>query len=84
MINLVSFLKAFCLFLQLLNQDLILLLIIFNISIDPFDFGFESLHVELYLVQLLILIICDVIQYFAFELLQRLFDIFWCDFFDKS
>jgi hypothetical protein len=84
MINLVSFLEAFCLFLQLLNQDLILLLIIFNISIDPFDFGFESLHVELYLVQLLILIICDVIQYFAFKLLQRLFDIFWRDFFDKS
>lgn len=79
MIDFVPLFEALSLFLQLLYQNFVLFFIVLDVSVDALHLGLESFHVELDLVQLLILIVCDIIQNLALELLQCLFDVLGCD-----
>ena len=61
--------------LQFLDQNLVFFLVVLNVSVHLFQSCLIGFNVELDLVHLLVLIVVDIVNYLALELLKSLFHI---------
>lgn len=84
MLNLLPGFEFLSIFRKFLDEQFILLLVVLDISGEYFEFGLESVVVELEFIELLAAVVGDVVENFALELRESFVNIFWCDLFEES
>ncbi len=77
MLDLLPGLKLLGLLGEFLDEQFVLPLVVLDVAAQHLEFALEGVVAELQFVELLAAVVRDVVQYFAFELLQGLLDVLW-------
>jgi hypothetical protein len=76
--------ETFDLFLQFLDKNLVFLFVVLDVAAESLEFGLVGVDVEFEFIQLLIFVVCNVVEYFALELFECLFDVLGGDLFGEG